>query len=68
MAQQRRKSRPISDEERAEIFRMAEDGTPYRAIAERFDRPQGTINRAISDGILAGKVTRRRDREDPRKD
>jgi DNA-directed RNA polymerase specialized sigma24 family protein len=68
MAQQRRKSRPISDEERAEIFRMAEEGTPYRAIAERFDRPQGTINRAISDGILTGRITRRNERFDSRKD
>jgi DNA-directed RNA polymerase specialized sigma24 family protein len=67
MAQQRRKPRPISDEERAEIYRLAEEGAPYKEIAARFDRPQGTINQTLSDGILAGKVTRRRSREEPRK-
>jgi hypothetical protein len=39
----------------------------YKDIAHELDRPQGTINKVISDGILAGKVTRRNGRWDERK-
>ena len=63
----RRPAKPIPPVERERILRMAEEGVPYREIAEMLDRPQGTINRAISDGILTGRVPRRRDRFDTRK-
>lgn len=62
-----RRGRAIEPEERERILRMAEDGVPYREIAETLERPRGTISSVISDGILAGTVTRRRTREDTRK-
>ena len=63
----RRPPKPIPPEERAQILRMATEGAPYRDIATLLDRPQGTINRVISDGILDGTVPRRFSRFENRK-
>lgn len=62
-----RTRRPIPPEERATILRMASEGKSYREIAEALGRPQGTINKAISDGILEGKLARRYERLENRK-
>ena len=64
---ERRKPRPISPEERAEIWRLASEGVPYREIAERFDRPRGTISGEVSNGILEGKIVRRYQRLEDRR-
>jgi DNA-directed RNA polymerase specialized sigma24 family protein len=63
----RKRPTPMSDEERARVWALAADGVAYKDIAHKLDRPQGTINKVISDGILAGKVTRRNGRWDERK-
>lgn len=59
--------RLIAPEERETILRMAGEGTPYRAIALATGRPQGTINGIISEGILAGRITRRYERLENRR-
>jgi IS30 family transposase len=64
---ERRKPRPISPEEREEIWRLANEGVAYGVIAERFDRPKGTISFEVSNGILAGKVVRRYQRLEDRR-
>jgi DNA-directed RNA polymerase specialized sigma24 family protein len=68
MVERRRLPVPILPDERELILKLAAEGVAYRAIAERLNRPQGTINRAISDGILTGRITRRNERFDSRKD
>jgi DNA-directed RNA polymerase specialized sigma24 family protein len=65
---ERRRPRPIAPEERAQILALAQQGVSYREIAQAFDRPQGTINRAISDAILEGSVQRRNLRQDTRRE
>lgn len=58
--------RAISEDERRRILSMALNGARYREIAQAFDRPQGTINRLISDAIMAGLVPRRKAQENAR--
>ena len=60
--------RLVLPEEREEILRMASEGKPYRAIAQAVDRPQGTVNLIISDGILQGRVPRRYERLENRRE
>ena len=59
-------NRWISDTERARMLELARQGVPYPSIAEILDRPIGTISRALSDAILDGQLTRRRDWDQPR--
>ena len=58
----------MTDSDREAIYIMADEGLPYKIIAHIMNRPQGTINGVISKGILEGKVKRRIDREDKRKE
>ncbi len=60
--------RPLLPEEREQILRMACEGKPYRAIAQEVGRPQGTVNLVISDGILQGRVPRRYERLENRRE
>jgi DNA-directed RNA polymerase specialized sigma24 family protein len=55
----RHHGKPMPTEERETIWRLAEEGVSYKAIAAQLERPQGTVNSVISDGILQGRVTRR---------
>lgn len=53
--------------ERECIATMHNAGARYRDIAIKLDRPIGTISFVISNLILEGLVTRRRERDDARK-
>ena len=55
----RRLPRPMDDEERREIIRLAGTDLKYREIAARVDRPFGSVSNVINKAIHTGMLQAR---------